>query len=215
MKKNKILVNIILLIIVLSFVASLVFYPRLPENMATHWNAQGEVDGYTSRFWGAFLNPLVLLGVTLLLLFIPRIDPLKENIMKFQDFYYGFIVIFCVFMLLVHLQILLWNVGIKISINLFVPLISGVLFYSAGVLMEKAKRNWFIGIRTPWTLSSDVVWEKTHKIGSVLFKICGAFAIVGAFFRSYSVYFIIIPLLASSAYLIFYSYVEFQKENRK
>ncbi len=215
MKKDKMFVIIVTAIIVISIVASLILYSRLPEKMASHWNARGEVDDYMPRIWGAFLMPVVMLLLALLLFFIPKIDPLKQNILKFKDYYYAFITFLSAYLLLVHLHILLWNAGIKISINISMSILSGPLFYFVGILLEKAKRNWFIGIRTPWTLSSDTVWEKTHKQGSVLFKICGVLSVIGAFFGRFAVYFIIVPVLAVSLYLIVYSYVEFQKENNR
>ncbi len=215
MKKGHILIGIIFFLLVVTFIVSIAFYPHLPENVPTHWNVQGEVDGYMSKFGGTFTAPFIMLGLVVILLLIPKIDPLKENINKFKDYYYGFIVVFLIFMLLVQLHTLLWGIGIKISVNFFLPIITGVLFYFTGILLEKAKRNWFIGIRTPWTLSSDVVWDKTHKIGALLFKICGVIAIIGALFPKYSVFFILIPLVITSIYLLIYSYVDYQKEGKQ
>jgi uncharacterized membrane protein len=215
MKKEKFLIGIIWALLIATFVVSIAFYPRLPEKVPSHWNAQGEVDAYMSRFWGTFTLPFIMVVLILLFLLIPSIDPLKENIKKFKGYYYEFVVAFLIFMLFMQVQILLWSVGIKLSINVFVPIIIGVLFYFIGMLLEKAKRNWFIGIRTPWTLSSDVVWDKTHKIGALLFKICGIISIIGALFKRFSMYFILIPLFVSTVYLLAYSYVEYQKENKK
>jgi uncharacterized membrane protein len=115
-------------------------------------------------------------------------------------------------MVIVHLQILLWNIGIQISPNALFPVGIGLLFYYIGILMEKAERNWFIGIRTPWTLSSDRVWRKTNRLGGKLFRIAGIFSIVGVFFQEFAVYFIIIPALFIAGFTIVYSYVEYQKE---
>lgn len=214
MKKEKILIGITLTILALMLIICFVFYPHLPEQVATHWNAQGEVNGYMSRFWGTFTAPLIMLGVVVLLFAVPVIDPLKENIKKFKGYYYEFIMVFSIFMLLVQIQTLLWNVGIKVNVNIFVPLSTGALFYFLGMLLEKARRNWFIGIRTPWTLSSDAVWDKTHKKGALLFKVCGIIAVIGALFDKYSMYFILVPLLISTAYLLVYSYIEYQKEKK-
>jgi len=78
--------------------------------------------------------------------------------------------------------------------------------------MENAKRNWFIGIRTPWTLSSDGVWKKTNLIGGKLFKIAGIIAIIGSFFQDYIIFFIIVPIISIAIFTIVYSYIEYQKE---
>ncbi|WP_269848953.1 SdpI family protein [Methanosarcina horonobensis] len=169
-------------LVLLSFLLSIYFYPQVPEQMATHWNSQGEVDGYMSKFWGLFFMPLVITSLAVMFLIIPRIDPKKENIEKFRKYYDGFIVILILFMIAVHLQILLWNAGVQISPNAILPVGIGLLFYYIGILTENAERNWFIGIRTPWTLSSDRVWKRTNRLGGKLFKIAGIVAVFGAFF---------------------------------
>jgi len=199
-------------IILLSFIISIYFYPQMPEKIASHWNAQGQVDGYMSRFWGLFLMPFVLVGLALLFTAIPRIDPLKTNIEKFRKYYDGFIILFFIFMLSIHFQIILWNLGIEISPNIIVPIGIGLLFFYTGVLCDNAKRNWFIGIRTPWTLSSERVWDKTHKIGGRLFKIAGVIAFIGIFFERYAVFFILVPVFLLAIYTFIYSYFEYQKE---
>jgi len=199
-------------IILLSFIISIYFYPQMPEKMASHWNIQGEVDNYMPKFWGLFLIPFILIGLSLLFVAIPKIDPLKTNIEKFRKYYDGFIILFSIFVLSIHLQVILWNLGIKISPSIFVPIGMGILFFYIGILCENAKRNWFIGIRTPWTLSSERVWEKTHRIGGKLFKIAGVIAFVGIFFQRYVLFFILIPIISVAFYTIIYSYFEYQKE---
>jgi len=199
-------------IIAASFLLSMLAYPYLPEMVASHWNAKGEVDGYLPKFWGAFLLPLLMVGLYLLFLAIPRIDPLKENIMQFIKYYYGFIVVMMLLMLVVHAQVILWSLGFAISPNAILPLSIGVLFIYIGVLIGKAKRNWFIGIRTPWTLSSDAVWDKTHKIGGRLFILAGVISIVGTLLPEYAFLFILLPILAVAFYTIVYSYFAYQNE---
>jgi len=182
----------ILIAVIISFIIGIYLYPQMPEQMASHWNAQGNVDDYMSKFW--VLMPLVFVGLALLFIAIPRIDPLKKNIEEFRKYYDGFIIIFFIFMLLVYVQTILWNLGTEISPNLAFPILIGLLFFYIGILLENAKRNWFIGIRTPWTLSSEKVWNKTHKLGSKMFKIAG--------------------VLFVASYLVVYSYVEYNKEKK-
>ena len=76
-------------LVLLSFILSIYFYPQVPEQMATHWNSQGEVNGYMSKLWGLFFMPLMITGLVIMFLVIPRIDPRKENIAKFRK-YYGY-----------------------------------------------------------------------------------------------------------------------------
>ena len=114
-------------------------------------------------------------------------------------------------MLIIHFHIILWNIGIQISTNIIIPFLIGGLFFYIGTFLKKCKRNWFIGIRTPWTLSSDIVWEKTHNLGSKLFKFTAVLVMIGAFFKQYSIYFILIPVFSVIIYIIVYSYLEYKK----
>jgi uncharacterized membrane protein len=212
MKQTKI---IIFLIIVLSFAVAFYFYPQMPERAASHWNVKGEVDGYISKFWASFLMPIISSLVALLFLLIPKIDPFKENIKKFKGYFEGFIIILLLFFFYIYLLSIFWNLGFRFSMNyLMIPSLA-VLFYYVGILVEKAKRNWFIGIRTPWTLSSESVWDKTHKIGGRLFKISAAIALLGMFFIEQAFYFVIIPVILLVVFAFLYSYFEYQKEVAK
>ena len=203
---------IIGVMVLLAFIIGIAVYPDMPEQMVSHWNAQGEVDGSMSRFWGLFLLPFIFLGLGLLFIAIPRIDPLKENIEQFRQYYDGFIILLFIFLLSIYLQVILWNIGIEISPNITFPIGIGILFYYIGILLRHAKRNWFIGIRTPWTLSNDKVWDRTHTQGAKLFKIAGVIAIAGVFFQNYAVWFILVPVISVATYTIIYSYLEYQKE---
>lgn len=211
MRKTNLIIAGILLF---SFILSVYFYSQVPEQMATHWNSRGEVDGYMPKLWGLFSMPVVTTGLVLMLLVVPRIDPKKGNIEKFRKYYDKFIIIFVLFMVTIHLQILLWNTGIRINPNSVLPAGIGVLFYYIGNLIENAERNWFIGIRTPWTLSSDGVWRKTNRLGAKLFKTAGIVAIFGVLVPDFAFLFIIIPALFIAGFTIVYSYVEYQKEIR-
>ena len=119
-------------------------------------------------------------------------------------------ILISIFVLSIHLQVILWNLGIKISPSIFVPIGMGILFFYIGILCENAKRNWFIGIRTPWTLSSDKVWKKTHKLGAKIFKIYAVVILFGLFFEHCLIW-IILTILPLSLYLLIYSYLEWRK----
>lgn len=199
-------------LVLLSFILSIYFYPQVPDQMATHWDSQGEVNGYMSKFWGTFLMPLLITGLVILFLVIPKIDPRKENIEMFRKHYEGFRLVLIIFLVLVHLHILLWNTGTQISPNAVIPLGMGLLFYYAGVLTENAEQNWFIGIRTPWTLSSEKVWKRTNRLGGKLFRIAGITAFSGVFFPEYAIYFILVPAVIVVVITVVYSYLEYKKE---
>ncbi len=201
-----------LLVLVAAFYAlALAFYAAMPEPMASHWNAQGVVDGYTSRFWGMFLLPFIVTGISLLLVFIPRIDPLKANIARFRAVYDWFVVFFAAYMLFIYALTLLWNLGARFDfLQVMVPSMAALLFF-AGVLTERARRNYFIGIRTPWTLSNEEVWDRTHKIGGRLFKAAALVSLLGVFWPGLAIWFILVPILLVTVIAIVLSYVIYQR----
>lgn len=212
MRKSEI---IVILIILISFAVGIYFYPQMPDRVASHWNSQGKVDGYMSKFWGLFLMPIISLVMFLFFLIIPRIDPLRANIEKFRKYFDWFIVLIMVFLFYLYLLTIAWNLGFRFNFVLSLIPAFSLLFYYLGVLIENAKRNWFIGIRTPWTLSSDRVWEKTHKIGGRLFKIIGVMTLLGIFFPSVALFFLIGIAILAGLYTAIYSYLEYKKEKEK
>ena len=165
-----------------------------------------------SKFWGLGLIPLIMLAFVGLFAVLPRIDPYKKNYEKFGNWYEGFILLFILFMLAVQVQIILWSIGYQISPNLTMPFLIGTLFIYIGFLLGHAEQNWFVGIRTPWTLSSETVWKKTHEIGGKLFKIAGIISFIGVLAGEYAMWFILVPILAVAVYTVAYSYFEYQKE---
>lgn len=207
---------VVLLMIVGATLAGLLLWNRLPDQMGSHWNVNDQVDGYMPKFWGVFLLPLMTLGMFLLFLAVPAIDPLKANIAQFREAFNLFIVLMVAFMVYVYGLTLAWNLGntaFRIS-GAMLPAV-GLLFIFIGFMMRQAKRNFFIGIRTPWTLSSDNVWNETHRIGAVLFMISGTLAFVGGLFGGTTAFWMMFtPIIGSTIFLLVYSYVLYQRETR-
>jgi uncharacterized membrane protein len=210
---KKIHISIIALIII-SFLIAISIYNILPEKVASHWNEKGEVDGYMSRFWGIFLTPLIMIACFLLLIFLPKLDPLKRNIKKFEKYYDLTIFIIIAFLLYVHILTILANVGVAFNMNYPVILGVAVLFYFLGIILPKCKRNWFIGIRTPWTLSSDKVWAKTHRLGGKLFRIFAIILALTLLVPDYSIVILLITIFIVIIYLVVYSYLQHKKEKK-
>jgi len=183
----------------------------MPDQIATHWNIQGQVDGYTLKPWGIFLIPLLSFTIFFLFSLIAKIDPLKENIKKFKKSFDGAMFLIVLFFFYLQLLIILWNTGLEFNMNQLIAPAFGGLFYFLGDLIGRTKRNWFIGIKTPWTLSSDIVWDKTHKAGAGLFKIAGIISLLAVLLPSYGIVFIIAPIIIFSVYLIIFSYLEYKK----
>jgi uncharacterized membrane protein len=202
----------IILVLILTGVITLMAYPVMPETIASHWNAAREADGMMPKFWGLVLIPLLMLGFSTLFVVLPLFDPLRENYRKFRDYYDGFILVFAVFLFAIQIQIILWGLGIFISPNLILPVLMGGLFIYLGFLLEHAEPNWFVGIRTPWTMSSVSVWRKTHQLGAKFFKLAGAASIIGIFAGINAFLVILVPVITVSVVIVVYSYREFKKE---
>jgi uncharacterized membrane protein len=198
--------------LIITFILTIAIYPTVPDRVVSHWNAAGQADGYMSKFWGLFLIPFIMTACIALFAVLPRIDPHKKNYEKFRDYYEGFILVFVLFMLAIQVQIILWSTRYQISPNLTFPLLIGMLFIYIGFLLGHAEQNWFVGIRTPWTLSSKTVWKKTHELGGKLFIIAGVISCAGIVAGAYALWFILVPVLAVAACTVVYSYIEFQKE---
>jgi len=201
-----------IIVIFLSICVSFFFFPSLPESMASHWGINGNVDGYSSRLFNVIFFPFLQIFLFLLLYFVPRIDPKRKNILKFEGKFHLFVYSILIFMLLLQIYVYLWNTGVQIPVEIVMPVLMGILFFIVGEMVKDAKQNYTIGIKTPWTLSSERVWDKTHRLGGRLFKICGILSILSVFFSSYAFITVIGTVILTTIYLFIYSYLEYRKE---
>ncbi len=204
--------NIPPLAVLLSFFFGLYFYSYLPDQMVSHWGISGEANGYLPKFPGTFIFPVILLAMYILFLIIPKIDPKKDNIQKFHHEFQKFMAVFFAFMFYLYFLVIIWNLGSQFSIVRWMIPGFVVLFYYMGDLTEKAKPNWSIGIRTPWTLSDDAVWKKTHEVGGKLFKWTALISLLGFFFPAYALWIILVPVVFSALYSVVYSYLVYKKK---
>jgi len=203
------------LVFLISFyVIAFIFYPQMPARMASHWDATGAVDGYTSRFLGLFLIPFIATAVTALFLAIPVIDPLKANIAKFRLYFDWFIVLFLLFFEYLYILTILWNKNVAFDFTQALLPAMGVLFIYIGIMIRNAKRNYMIGIRTPWTLANDEVWNRTHSLGGKLFIVAGVLSALGAIWPKYALVFVLVPLLTVTLVTVIYSYVIYKEVTR-
>jgi uncharacterized membrane protein len=170
-----------LVIAALAVAVSVWAYPRMPPTVATHWNLSGTPDGFSSRGWALAVAPIVLLVMTGVFNVLPKVDPRRENYAKFLTSYWLIANAVIVFMLVAHGMIVASGLGYSVRVDRLMPLGIGLLFIFLGNYLTRVEPNWFVGIRTPWTLSSDVVWRKTHRTGGLLMVIGGVVLAVGAF----------------------------------
>jgi len=196
------------------FVAAAIAYPLLPEQIPTHWNISGVADGWSPKWPGTFVLPLIAAAMWLLLRFLPRIDPRKSHYERFTDTYWYFLNFIALF--LAALQLFSYRVAMAeggtgpLGINLLI----GFLFIGLGNVMPRLKSNWWMGIRTPWTLESENVWRSTHRVGGISFVIAGVLLIVGGFVGGAGIRAWLIGMaIAFAAGVPFvYSYVAWKKE---
>ncbi len=186
--------------------AAVYFYPILPASMASHWNYDGVADGFMNKFWALAILPIVMLVILILSVVLPKLDPLKANILSFKKYYEILWLGLMIFMAYLFVLQLLWNLGYKFDFTLcLTPAMSG-LWLLLGLILGKTKRNWFMGIRTPWTLSSDNVWDKTHHLGGKLFIAVGLISLLGLVWPDKLVWLTLLPILIVVILLVVYSY---------
>jgi uncharacterized membrane protein len=209
--KNKTLITFS----VLSFLGISAFYPFLPDTIPIHWNASGEIDNWGGK-WNIFwLAALPLINVILFKL-LPKIDPKKENYEKHQKAY-GWVqwIIAIVFIGLGWL-ILSFSMGVEFDMGVVLRLVLGIMFILLGNFMGQLRQNYFVGIKTPWTLADENVWRKTHRRGAVVFALMGLAMISSILLPvKYLATIVLTTSIGGVAYLFLYSYLEFRKLSPK
>ncbi|WP_124059047.1 SdpI family protein [Vaginisenegalia massiliensis] len=148
----------------IALVVALYFYPSLPNQIATHFNFDGQVDEYGSKSY-IFLAPAIILGMNLLGEVIKRIDPKHSNYQRFEPTYYWlFFLIGCLMLITQVMTILVAN-NIDVEVNKIMLASIAILFIGLGNIMPKIKHNFSTGIKTPWTIADERVWYLTHRLG--------------------------------------------------
>lgn len=156
--------------------------PRLPAQVPSHWNWRGEVDGYAGRTFAVLFQPLLTAGLYLLFLVLPRVDPHRANYARFAGTYQVIKVLLVVFLSGMQLTILGTALGYVSGPTLFLRLGLPLLFIFFGNVMGQIRHNYFVGIKTPWTLASEEVWQRTHRAAARLWVAAGLVGAVGAVF---------------------------------
>jgi uncharacterized membrane protein len=197
-------------LVVLAFVVAGALYSRLPGWVPTHWNASGRADGFIAKPWGPFVLPLVTAGAWLLMLLIPRMSPQGFRVERFRRVFGIIQVAIVAFLFLVSTLVLLAGAGVPIPIDRVIVASTGVLLTVLGNFMGKVTKNFFVGIRTPWTLANDEVWLRTHRLGGRLFVAAGAVIIVSGLLRG-GVVPVLVAVAAAAAIPIVYSYLIYRR----
>lgn len=200
-------------IVLATFVTGALVYPHLPMSLVSHWGAHGEANGHMPRLLGTFLLPIIMLILWGIWALLPAIDPIAKGFPGFRHIYDFFWILLTAFLAYMYAFTLFANLGQPI--NMLAVLAPGlaVLFITLGTLLPRVKRNWFFGVRTPWSLSSDVVWDKTQEFGGKLLVIAGILILVGAFTNpGWSLAFVIWPIVLAAVTSVVYSYLAYKRQ---
>ncbi len=187
--------------------------PRLPARVATHWGLDGSPDGWSSATVAAFGLPVFMLVLAGVFLLLPRLDPLQRAYSERSSPYWVIANVVMAFTAVLHATMLAFALGWPVRIATVAPIGVGLLFILIGALMHRMPPSWFMGIRTPWTLSSDEVWRKTHQLGGVCFAVAGVLLVVAGFARPQG---LLVTLMivagVAAAVPVAYSYVAWREE---
>jgi len=206
--KNKKTLVITSLICLLPIIVGALVYKRLPEMIATHFDLNGNPDGWSSRAFAVFGLPAILLAVNLLLPFMLRADPKHENMS-------GALVNITIWTIPV-LSLLCSGLtlgralGYDVRIERVLPVFMGVLFILIGNYLPKTKQSYTMGIKLPWTLASEENWNRTHRLAGFLWVLGGIYFIVVSFI-GWSVPAFVIPLAVMVLVPMVYSFLLYRK----
>ena len=206
-KKNLKTLIITSLIILLPILAGVILWNRLPEQIPTHWNAAGEVDGWSSKPFAVFGLPGILLAAQWLCVLVTGADPKKANhpekVLK--------LVLWIIPLLSVVLGVITYAtaMGKAVRVEIILPVIIGLLFTVIGNYMPKCKQNYTIGIKIPWTLNSEENWNRTHRFAGRLWVVCGLLIMLTGFLGGFWVFLPIVILMVLAPFI--YSYVLHRK----
>jgi uncharacterized membrane protein len=192
---------------------SIAVYSRLPDQVPVHWGISGDPNRFGSRVEGAFLMPVLMIAIFFVMQWFPSRDPRYTNILKFRGAYDAVVAATIGFLAIIHVLALGSALNWRVDMGTVVLLGIGVLFMVFGNLLPLARSNFIFGIRTPWTLSSDTVWNRSHRVGGYAMVAAGLVTIASAFVaRPVGVVVALVSLLAAGLIPVVYSYVLWSRE---
>ena len=163
-----------------AWVAARALMARLPNPVPIHWNSAGQADGFMPQPWGSYLWPAVVTAVYVLLTILPVISPRQFAIDRFARGYDRIqsATVTLVFAVggLAHAQ----AAGLAVPVSRLLPLALGLFALALGRVLPETRPNFFVGIRTPWTMASDAVWVETHRVAGRLLIAAGAADVLAA-----------------------------------
>ncbi len=168
--------------ILVAAVAAFWLWPELPAQVPSHWGMHGQVNGHTSRLHAALFPVVSVAIIAFLTWLLPAVSPNRFRIGPFVHVFNGLMLAIQGFLLVLGISMLLAGAGYPVAMPKLSMLVLGALLVILGNYMGKLQRNFFIGIRTPWTIASEATWERTHRLGGKLFVLAGLVVLVGTLF---------------------------------
>ncbi len=182
-------------------------------SLPVHWNMAGEPDRYGGKFEALLLLPLVSTAVVILFSLIRRIDPLHANIERSGQAYRATLLGILFVLLVLHIGAVLNAVGYVVNIGLIAAPAVGIMFIVMGNYLGKIRRNYMFGVRTPWTLSSELAWNKTHRLTGKLFVVAGFLILLACLWGpTVAFYTMMISILGTVAFAMIYSYLVWKQD---
>lgn len=172
-----------------AFVFSYVLSASMPDVVPMHWNAAGQVDGYGSKSTGLYFLPGMMLGLAFLMLALPKLSPRKFEVENFESTYATVFVLVMAMMGVLHVVIVRGAAGQVADVTKTMMIVLMLFFAFMGNWMGKVRRNFYMGIRTPWTLADERVWDVTHRVASRVWFFGGLIGAVLAVFLPFGVTF--------------------------
>lgn len=199
-------------VICVTWIITFAIYGRLPEKIPIHWNAAGHIDRYGAKAT-IFLSPSLTTLIYAGMLFSPLIDPRRANYAKFTGPYRVIRSLLVLIFVIIHLMSTGAALNYSIKIDRILPLVLSIMIIVMGNYMGKLRHNYFVGIRTPWTLADEDVWNKTHRFGGLLWVLAGLIGLIGSFIGGmWAFMMFLIPLLAASIAAVVYSYFAYKNK---
>lgn len=210
---KKEIINI--LIIILPFIFIAVKWNDFPDRIPMHWNIKGEIDNYGSKAFGLLALPCMNILMFLLFIFLPKIDPKKNNYLLFEDKWKVIRTVIHLFILVMFFVISFVSLGYKLPVDKIVMISVILLMLLFGNYMGNIRPNYFIGIKTPWTLANENVWRLTHRLAGKIWVIASIIMIAIVLFlplESPWLFFVYIAII--SLVPIVYSYIKFKEQDK-
>jgi uncharacterized membrane protein len=206
-RKNLKILILTSVIILLPILAGVILWNQLPEQIPSHWNAAGEIDGWSSKPFAIFGLPLILLAMQWLCVAGTFADPKRNN----HSGKILHLVLWIIPVLNAVLSVLTYAaaMGKDVQMEVVMPVFIGLVLAIVGNYLPKCKQNYTIGIKIPWTLNSEENWNKTHRFAGRLWVVCGLVIMLTGFFGGFWIFLGVVLLMVLAPFI--YSYVLHRK----